>query len=276
MSRPRNGSSEGYLFADNFEAAALDFIGVGPEYINLSAQARAMYDAGREDALYMMAVKFTLDVTLDTLALPGIAKHLATEVAHRADQARRTAHTVVQLAIENDVFALAYGNNPYTADVPAIPEDLTDDEASVLLDLPTTIFPDVQVPVGGALRVLKHGGVNSNPAAAISRSPSLRLVAGIHRDPDNAAAASEFLGWPYAYEDLYELQVSPTGPTPAFTQEAQDRLRQFFVPGGGCPARGVTAIDSWDPQRRLLDQYWEQTVGFLVPPEATADYENEA
>jgi hypothetical protein len=233
------------------------------EYGAIAARTRELFDRGRQDALYVPAVKFILDSTLGTLEQPGVEPHLPREIADRSEQAMSVAENVTNFALEQGLLATYYGHNAFFSDLLSVANDLT--EPGFMNELGAYVFPDVQVASGGALKVLQQRGIQATPAEVISRSDSLLLVAGIGRA--RGEEASEFIGWPYADPEHLEPIEGASGIEVAFTEEAQERLRRLR--GRGCPA-GEVPVPS-DPLHSLLDQYWGRIVRYLVPDDATAN-----
>lgn len=245
------------------------------EYAEITPLVRELIDRGRHKALYVPAVKFILSATIDMLSQPAVEERMSKEIGARSIMASHFSKFPVHVGLNSGIFAHFYSNNPDLKDSKLLADRshlLSDPEyAEYLEGLGSAPFFDSSIASGGAFKFLKEQGVNEDLAGVIERSTGLLAVAGV--DKDNADAAFDRLGVPYARTEIIRFDPDADETEVTFTDETIAFLSSLHVKGGGCPSGRV--MIPGNPNISLLEDYWPRMVRFLVPPNATADLPQE-
>jgi hypothetical protein len=243
----------------------------------------------RETAVFIPGVNFILGATLATLNLSKVKARLAetTEMVERAHVAQVCTKQVVQTLIRDDSNPLIdqYIFDRESLGLPDDPDNrerseqlerfiarhcLVLDSKSKMFDLGGVSFSDVTPVAGGGVKTLRNHGVTKNLSAIIGRSTSLQLIASL-QESVKADKAQAYLGMPYADPEHY-VYIPEEGERQAkltYTDETAAHLRSLYIPGAGCPARGVSLPGS--PHKTLLRSRWADVVDFLTPDYVTVN-----
>jgi len=247
----------------------MDFL-FGSNYDELSEIAADLVKEGRSEARYLPAVRLIVGSALRVLELPEVAGRLPQEIAARRNAALHAAECATNLALATDTLTQYYVDNPFLMNLTVKSgEEGALRNKEYLLSLGQSPFFDVAGVSGAALNLIRERDVSGSPPDIIARSTGLLAISGVYKGDSDVAV--DYLGLPYASTEHLGLQEGIDGPEVDFTAEAKDFLGNLHVQGRGCPAGKVTEQGA---DHSLLEEYWRKLVYYLVPENATAEWQS--
>jgi len=238
----------------------------GDEGREINDQSARLAMHGDVQAFYAPAVRLTIDATLRVMRNPEVASRLSPEIAARRSSSTFVAEHFATRCTEGGIYAALYGGTPLATAAETL--SLNDVESllypTYMVSLASAPFYDVQKVSGGAHNVLRKAGIPAaERTAIIARSTGLLAISGVSKAYGDTA--DRYLQWPYVHQRHLELHNGKAA-TVSFTKTAQQRLHNWSLPDGGCPAGRMNTGG-----KMLLQNYWEQMVELLVPEDATAN-----
>jgi hypothetical protein len=246
--------------------ALREFLSHEGDYPSISESARSLIGRGSYQAVYVPAVKFLVDATLDILNQPQVAARLPQEVMLRQAIASHEAGHIARIVATPGLFTQFYATDEYLRHVRLKVEDVdTVNKPDYLASLGAAPFFDTRVVAGGALKFIRETGIDEEPSKVIGRSLGLLAVAGIHKEQTDRAM--NVLGLPYA--DSFNFVGKSGGQEIKFSRIAFENLKRSYEPGRGCPAGRIALAGA--SNSNLLQQYWSRIVDYLIPADATTN-----
>lgn len=240
-------------------------------YNAIAARSAREVRRGVGDALYVPAAQIILDTTLSALSQPDVARRLPREVHERMAIARVTAEITSDI-VTGSLLGVFYSNNEFLSGLVGKRElAILSQQNEYFSSLSRSMFNEVSVVAGGALRALRAYGDVPNAREIISSSTDLKMLAGVKKE--EMVALLERLGTPYMREEYYDIELEGGVPVGIkLTAEARKIVHDAFGAQRGCPARGMRSSDG--DFKTELDRGWHDVVNFLIPDGATVAMDN--
>jgi hypothetical protein len=230
--------------------------------------------AGRPNSILMPVIDMAVRAALGVCNLPEVKRIIPSEVLSRAEFAGMIAAESALMANKGRTSwtLLHFVNRPVLRDGIDENESLLHvlSNRTALVTASFAPFGDVGYLAGGAKRKLDGEGSVDNQASIVGQSQSLPLFGQIDAGSTRDLIEAELGGPPYIDPMFIAIEQAEDGnPVVSFTEEAVARLRQFIVPGHGCPAANVQKEAEAD--FNLLRESFRQITGYLLSIGATVN-----